>query len=162
MCGGGVVAGRWREVVALRSRLVAESARRGGMVSVGLSEAAGADLADRRFGGVSIAGRVNGPASVVVSGDVEALAVGGRVVGGARGVASAGAGGLCVAFCAMQVLEESLGAAVGWRSGFGGAGQVPFYPPVTGGTWIPRCWMAGIGLPICGERCGLTRRWGSA
>ncbi|MEV5432412.1 type I polyketide synthase [Streptomyces sp. NPDC052701] len=59
-------------VVALRSRAIVALAGRGGMVSVALSCADAEELVDRWAGRVSVAA-VNGPASVVVSGDADAL-----------------------------------------------------------------------------------------
>ena len=110
------------KVVALRSRLVAQSAPRGGMVTVGLSEAAVAsDLADPRFGGVSVAA-VNGPASVVVSGDVEGLGLV-AALWEERGVWHRWVPVDYASHSAqMQVLEESLGevlAGIGWRAAAG-------------------------------------------
>ncbi|HLL35079.1 MAG TPA: type I polyketide synthase, partial [Streptomyces sp.] len=59
-------------VVALRSRAIVRIAGRGGMVSVALSCADAEELAARWDGRISVAA-VNGPASVVVSGDADAL-----------------------------------------------------------------------------------------
>ncbi|WP_327585126.1 SDR family NAD(P)-dependent oxidoreductase [Nonomuraea sp. NBC_00507] len=59
-------------VVALRSRAIVALAGRGGMVSVPLGSAEVAELISRWDGRVSVA-VVNGPASTVVSGDVDAL-----------------------------------------------------------------------------------------
>ncbi|MEU4541433.1 type I polyketide synthase [Streptosporangium sp. NPDC023825] len=59
-------------VVALRSRAIVALAGQGGMASVALPSAEVAERLDRWDGRVSIAA-VNGPASTVVSGDVDAL-----------------------------------------------------------------------------------------
>jgi acyl transferase domain-containing protein len=59
-------------VVALRSRALVALAGSGGMVSVMLEPARAADLVAGYHGRLSLAA-VNGPASVVVSGDVDAL-----------------------------------------------------------------------------------------
>ncbi|TPQ17726.1 acyltransferase domain-containing protein, partial [Streptomyces sporangiiformans] len=59
-------------VVALRSRALVRLAGRGGMVSVALSRAGVEVLLARWEGRVSVAA-VNGPSSVVVSGDADAL-----------------------------------------------------------------------------------------
>ncbi|MDI5968727.1 SDR family NAD(P)-dependent oxidoreductase [Streptomyces sp. SL13] len=58
-------------VAALRSRAIAAMAGHGGMVSVALSHAGAQELSER-WEGVSVAA-VNGPTSVVVSGDADAL-----------------------------------------------------------------------------------------
>ncbi len=60
-------------VVALRSQLLRELSGLGGMVSVALDESAVRDRIARWPGRISVAA-VNGPASVVLSGDVDALA----------------------------------------------------------------------------------------
>ncbi|WP_199836176.1 type I polyketide synthase, partial [Streptomyces sp. TP-A0356] len=59
-------------VVALRSRAIVALAGRGGMVSVGMSLVGVEGLVGRWGGRVSVAA-VNGPSSVVVSGDADAL-----------------------------------------------------------------------------------------
>ncbi|MYT18669.1 acyltransferase domain-containing protein, partial [Streptomyces sp. SID4951] len=59
-------------VVALRSKAIRALSGRGGMVSVALSSSEAAELIEPWDGRVSVAA-VNGPASVVVSGDADAL-----------------------------------------------------------------------------------------
>nr|WP_267908610.1 type I polyketide synthase [Streptomyces angustmyceticus] len=59
-------------VVALRSKAIRALSGRGGMVSVALSSSGVAELVERWGGRVSVAA-VNGPSSVVVSGDADAL-----------------------------------------------------------------------------------------
>ncbi|MFI1304137.1 type I polyketide synthase [Streptomyces sioyaensis] len=59
-------------VVALRSKAIRALSGRGGMVSVALSSSEVSDLIKRWGGRVSVAA-VNGPSSVVVSGDADAL-----------------------------------------------------------------------------------------
>ncbi|WP_143570700.1 SDR family NAD(P)-dependent oxidoreductase, partial [Streptomyces acidiscabies] len=71
---GGLSLGDAARISAVRSRMIAGSlAGRGGMVSVGLPRAEAESLIVRWEGRLSVAA-VNGPSSVVVSGDPEALA----------------------------------------------------------------------------------------
>ncbi|MCM3813133.1 acyltransferase domain-containing protein, partial [Streptomyces sp. DR7-3] len=70
---GGLSLGDAAKVVALRSQAIAVGlAGRGGMVSVGLSAEQAEERIARWGGAISVAA-VNGPGSVVVAGDPDAL-----------------------------------------------------------------------------------------
>ncbi|MFC3352258.1 type I polyketide synthase, partial [Streptomyces echinoruber] len=69
---GALSLGDAARVVALRSRAIRRLAGRGGMVSLALSRADAEGLIARWAGRIAVAA-VNGPASVVVSGDADAL-----------------------------------------------------------------------------------------
>jgi acyl transferase domain-containing protein/NADPH:quinone reductase-like Zn-dependent oxidoreductase/short-subunit dehydrogenase/acyl carrier protein len=69
---GGLSLQDGARVVALRSRALRSLAGRGGMASVALSSTALAPWLERWHGRLSVAA-INGPASTVISGDVEAL-----------------------------------------------------------------------------------------
>ena len=119
-------------VVVLRSRALVGLAGRGGMVSVALSLGEVEGRLEGWGGGVGVAA-VNGPSSVVVSGECEALDgfLGECEVGGVR------ARRIPVDYAAHsvqveEVREELLGGCVGVvpRSG-----DIPFYSTVTGGLF---------------------------
>jgi acyl transferase domain-containing protein/acyl carrier protein len=118
------------QVVALRSRALAGLAGRGGMASVAAAVEEVQARIERFDGRVSIAG-VNGPSSVVVSGDPAALEelLGSCAAEGVRGRA------IPVDYAAHSFQVEEIREAL--LEGCAGiaprSGDVPFYSSVTGG-----------------------------
>ncbi len=135
---GGLSLGDGARVVVARSRALVGLCGRGGMVSVGLGVGEVGGWLEGWGGRVGVAA-VNGPGSVVVSGDVEALEgllsefEGGGVRARRIGVDYAAHSGHVE-----EVREELLEGCVGIVPC---SGSVPFYSAVTGGLLD----MAGLG-----------------
>ncbi len=127
---GGLSLGDAARIVALRSKALVRLMGLGGMVSVALSEEQLCPWLERYEGRLSVAA-VNGPRSVVVSGEREALdgIVSELVEGGVR------AKEIPVDYAAHSIAvegirDELLGACVGLSPR---SGDVPFYSSVAGG-----------------------------
>jgi acyl transferase domain-containing protein len=137
-------------LVALRSRALGALAGDGGMVSVALG-AGELGVRLERWGERIAVAAVNGPGSVVVSGDREALVelLGECEADGVR------AREIAVDYAAhsaqvQAIREELLDAcsAIVPRSG-----EIPFYSTLTGGLFDTAGWMRSTGIAICVRLC---------
>ncbi|MEU8825665.1 type I polyketide synthase [Streptomyces sp. NPDC048636] len=136
---GGLSLEDGARVVALRSRALGELAGSGGMVSLACSATTAGEYVERWGGRLSVAA-VNGPSSVVVSGEVEALDEL-SVWCDEREVRARRIEVDYASHCAqVERIEEELRSALGGISPR--SGEVPLFSTVTGG-WLDTSLMDG-------------------